>query len=56
LMAQILELSKFAENNSVAKVDIGGGWIHTQFHAQRPTEREFLTQFLLVNDLRSASL
>ena len=38
----------------MAKMNIGGSWIDPEFHPQRPPEREFLLQFILADDLRSA--
>jgi hypothetical protein len=54
LVTQVLKLSQFSQNNTVAKMNVGGGWIDPQFYAERAPEREFRAQFILADDLRGA--
>ena len=54
LVTQILKLSQFSQNDGVAKMNIGCCGIHPEFHPQRPTESEFVTQLTLADNLRGA--
>jgi len=51
-MTEILKLPQLSEDDRVAEVNVGTGWIDTEFDAQRPAKREFFTQFGLADNLR----
>jgi hypothetical protein len=53
-MTEILKLSKLSENDRVAEVNVGTGWIDTELDAQRPAKRELFAQLRLTDDLRCA--
>jgi len=45
-MASVLELADFGEDESVAKVEIGGGGVETEFNAKGATGGEFFGELL----------
>jgi hypothetical protein len=53
-VTQVLKLPQLSQNNTVAKMNVGGGWVDPQFYAERTPGREFRAQFILADDLRSA--
>ena len=53
-MTQVLKLPQLSQNDTVTKMNVGGGRIDSQFHAERTFEREFRVQFILADDLRGA--
>src|SRR6266403_1520200 len=56
LVAQILEMPQFSQNDRVAQMNVRGGGIDSQLYAQRPPEREFFAQLFFADDLRGALL
>ena len=38
LMAEVLKLPQFSQNDRVPKVNVRGGRIHAELYPQRPTE------------------
>jgi hypothetical protein len=53
-VTQVLKLPQLSQNNTVAEMNVGGGWIDPQFYAEGAPEREFRAQFILADDLRGA--
>ena len=45
-MASVLELADFGEDESVAKVEVGGGRVETEFNAKGATGSEFFGELL----------
>ncbi len=54
LVAEILKLPQFSQNDRVAEMNIRTRWIDTEFHAQGSAEREFFAQLNFADDLRGA--
>ena len=50
-MTEVLELPQFSQNDRMAEVNVGRGWVDAQLYSQRPAERELVTQFILTDDL-----
>jgi len=51
LVTEVLELPQFSQNDRMAEVNVGRGWVDAQLYSQRPAERELVTQFILTDDL-----
>ena len=56
LMAKVLKLSQFSQNNGVTEVNIRGRRIDSELYPQRAAEREFVAQFVFADDLCRALL
>ena len=54
MVAEVLKLPQFSQNNRVAEMNIRGCRIDPELDAQRPAERKFIAQLIFVNDLRGA--
>ena len=53
---KILEMLHLAEQDRVAQVQVGRGWIEAGLNTQRPTERKSFAQILLANQFGQALL
>jgi hypothetical protein len=51
-MAEVLELAHLRQRHRVAQMQIGSGWIYSEFHPQRPIFTQFLEQLLFADQLR----
>ena len=52
LMTEILKLPQLSEDDRVAEVNVGTGWIDAELDAQWPAKRDLFTQFGLADNLR----
>jgi hypothetical protein len=51
-VAKVLELAHLRQRHRVAQMQIGSGWIYSEFHPQRPIFTQFLEQLLFADQLR----
>lgn len=49
-MTEQLELAKFFESDRVPEMDVGCGWVDSEFDTQRSAEFEFFQEFFFRED------